>query len=807
MKKLSTLLIAFALVAICCVFLLPTQVQAATSGTCGDNLTWTLDDDGTLTISGTGPMYDYCSVGVMYDVPMSLSYSEPFIPWDRHKVTKIIIEEGVTSIGDGAFHWHSIKDIKIANSVTVIGDAAFESAYIKSITLPENLTYIGYWAFLDCDGFTNITIPKGVTHLKSSAFSRASDLEKVIFEGEAPTFGSNIFSDLTLTAYYPVNYPNWIEKAGKDYGGNVTWIAYCDHKWLNATCTAPKMCSICNLTDGNKLGHHYIDGYCIRCKIPVGYTGIYTKEDLLKIQDESSGKYILMNDIIFQAQDFASTGAYYNNGEGWIPKKFYGTLDGNGFSIVNLSVNSNGLTTYGNKNIGLVSVNSGTIQNLTMLNADVYVEDDTSMNVGIICGTNEGIIENCHTSGKIYIKFASNSCGDSYIGGVAGFSDGGIIRRCSNSADIGGHNDFVFPYMVCGGILGGVRFSEKTNIIEQCYNTGDFNPYTVSNSYFGGIAGRVSTGGLNNNSAFSVYIKDCYNTGTVSATGNDSYKIGGIAGEYHQYTSIINCYNIGKIKETQKEYGAITALVWSNVLEFDISTAYYLDESCAYALYNDRNDALTAVVGNKLTASQMKVEASFVGFDFDNIWIVDANADYPYPQLRNNLQSQNKPIRHNYTQAIIKEATCVEYGINKHTCIDCGFTLNVDINETDHSYDNGAETKTPTCKEAGIKTFTCTVCGDSYTEEIAKTNNHSYADGVCTVCGGEDPTYVPPTEPTEPPNEPSEPTEPTEPTDPTEPGVDVPGDPDNDKEEGGFFAAIAAFFEAIFRILFFFLYL
>ena len=118
-----------------------------------------------------------------------------------------------------------------------------------------------------------------------------------------------------------------------------------------------------------------------------------------------------------------------------------------------------------------------------------------------------------------------------------------------------------------------------------------------------------------------------------------------------------------------------------------------------------------------------------------------------------------------------------------------------------HSYDNGVETKAPTCKETGVKTFTCTVCGDSYTEELAKLTDHSYADGVCTVCGGEDPTYVPPTEPTEPP------TDPSEPTDPTEPGVDTPTEPNEDKEEGGFFAAIAAFFEAIFRILFFFLYL
>ena len=158
---------------------------------------------------------------------------------------------------------------------------------------------------------------------------------------------------------------------------------------------------------------------------------------------------------------------------------------------------------------------------------------------------------------------------------------------------------------------------------------------------------------------------------------------------------------------------------------------------------------------------------------------------------------------------ITKEATCKEAGVKTFTCTVCGGTKIETIAKlTTHSYD-GAETKAPTCKDAGIKTFTCTVCGDSYTEEIAKTNEHNYADGACTVCGEEDPTYVPPTEPTEPPTEPSEPTDPTEPgaDDPTEPGVDVPAEPDNDKEEGGFLAAIAAFFEAIFRILFFFLYL
>ncbi len=150
---------------------------------------------------------------------------------------------------------------------------------------------------------------------------------------------------------------------------------------------------------------------------------------------------------------------------------------------------------------------------------------------------------------------------------------------------------------------------------------------------------------------------------------------------------------------------------------------------------------------------------------------------------------------------VTKIPTCKETGIKTYTCTVCGDSYTEEIAKlTTHSYDNGVETKAPTCEEAGIKTYTCTVCGDSYTEEIAKLTEHSYENGTCTVCGSSDPDYVPPTEPAEPTT-----TEPV-PDDPTEPAIDSI-EPEDQEEAGGFFAAIAAFFETIFRILFWFMYL
>ena len=98
--------------------LLPMMAMADKSGSCGDNLTWTLvESTGTLTISGTGAMKDY-----------SMEYFSYFAPWynDKAKVLAIVIEDGVTTIGNCAFYDCSkLTSISIPNSVTSIGLGVF----------------------------------------------------------------------------------------------------------------------------------------------------------------------------------------------------------------------------------------------------------------------------------------------------------------------------------------------------------------------------------------------------------------------------------------------------------------------------------------------------------------------------------------------------------------------------------------------------------------------------------------------------------------------------------------------------------
>ena len=115
------------------------------SGTCGDSLTWTLDSDGLLTISGTGAMYDY-------------SNSEEGTPWKDLSYTSVVIGDGVTTIGSGAFSYNSgLTSVTIANSVTSIGEEAFYvCSGLKSITIPSSVSKIGMSAFNCCTGLEKI---------------------------------------------------------------------------------------------------------------------------------------------------------------------------------------------------------------------------------------------------------------------------------------------------------------------------------------------------------------------------------------------------------------------------------------------------------------------------------------------------------------------------------------------------------------------------------------------------------------------------------------------------------------------------
>lgn len=186
MRRIYTFMLALIL----CLVLAPqTYALGVTgSGSCGENATWTLTDDGTLTISGQGPMEDYTSSSLA--------------PWlklkDTTKVKTVIIENGITHIGDRSFYfmWHSnpyLTSVEIPSSVQTIGKFAFGSCDgLTNVVIPEGVTSIGEQAFIYCRYLTSLSLPSTLTSVGDAAFA-CENLENVYYAGSAKQWENIVF--------------------------------------------------------------------------------------------------------------------------------------------------------------------------------------------------------------------------------------------------------------------------------------------------------------------------------------------------------------------------------------------------------------------------------------------------------------------------------------------------------------------------------------------------------------------------------------------------------------------------------------
>lgn len=218
----------------------PNYPQNSISGVCGEqgeNLTWDLSQNGVLTITGSGAM---------------ASWEMEQAPWYRFKddIKEVIIERGVTSIGDFAFYncsnlskvtigedvtsvgaygfsyCTSLEEIKIPNSVTEVGEFAFSyCSALKDITLSSNLAKIAMGMFAYCSTLDSIILPQNIVVIEDQAFDGCFALVSITFLGNAPRFTSdtNIFSGVEAFIYYPAQNDTWTAEIMKQYGGNVIW--------------------------------------------------------------------------------------------------------------------------------------------------------------------------------------------------------------------------------------------------------------------------------------------------------------------------------------------------------------------------------------------------------------------------------------------------------------------------------------------------------------------------------------------------------------------------------------------------------
>ena len=246
-------LLSFVLAVLMIASLLPATALAADvvkSGTCGaegdgSNLTWTLNSEGLLTISGTGRMRDYKGNGN--------------VPWCdySYNVKSVLILSGVTYIGDFAFSvLNHLMSVVISDSVASIGHQCFFSCdsltgiwvnegniyysnsadgvlfnkdkttliqcpgAFKAYTIPDSVTSIGDWAFAGCSSLTSVTIPDSVTSIGRYAFDACDSLTSVMIPDSVTSIGKDafLFCD-SLTGI-------WVSEGNNDYSSDASGVLF-----------------------------------------------------------------------------------------------------------------------------------------------------------------------------------------------------------------------------------------------------------------------------------------------------------------------------------------------------------------------------------------------------------------------------------------------------------------------------------------------------------------------------------------------------------------------------------------------------
>ena len=237
----------------------------------------------------------------------------------NEELASVSIPESVTEIGGSAFGYcEALTEITLPENLTALGEAAFWGCWqlrsivipegiralessifynctnLQTVQLPSRLESIDYWCFQDCTSLRDLVLPDTLKTIGTNAFEGTASLTSIVFPaslrelsavsfrnsgltemtflGDAPVFNKSLgseeyaFGGVTATAYYPMYNPTWTEEVRQDYSGKLTWVAVDNHthSW-QTSCTEPRKCALCGITEGEAPGHDWKGLNCTRC--------------------------------------------------------------------------------------------------------------------------------------------------------------------------------------------------------------------------------------------------------------------------------------------------------------------------------------------------------------------------------------------------------------------------------------------------------------------------------------------------------------------------------------------------------------
>lgn len=430
----------------------------------------------------------------------------------------------------------------------------------------------------------------------------------------------------------------------------------------------------------------YVDGFSGGAGTQEDPYLIHDVYELQAIKNNLNAHYALAQDID------ASETVNWNDGAGFEPigkntAKFAGSFDGRGHRIIGLYINRPDMDFVGLfgvaqdatvRNVGIVDGNiTGRNYVGAVVGSAAYVTVSQCYNTGLVSGAhsvggvvgyvNSCSVTQCYNTGSVFgVNDVGGVVGQAYsttqtttqtttqisqcyntgsisgrlnVGGVVGFGyDSGstssrvIVTKCYNAGPVTSVTN-------AGGVVGYPFYSTVT----ECYNTAPVRGET----YVGGVAGYVNSGtitqcyntgsvegtgthvgGVVGYSHISSQIRQCYNTGSVS--GNDY--VGGVVG-YTYYTTVNQCYNAGSVSGADGVGGVIGYQTNTTI------TICYWDTQTSGRSNGISAGPETGMFGK--TTAEMQSQATFLGWDFRNIWGIIEGVTYPF------LRSIVGPIEHN----------------------------------------------------------------------------------------------------------------------------------------------------------------
>lgn len=352
-------------------------------------------------------------------------------------------------------------------------------------------------------------------------------------------------------------------------------------------------------------------------------------------------------------------------------------------TIENLRVSSFSLSVGNNVGIVVGNAKDSTIRNIWIWSCGVEADSNAGAVAGRVDG---GSITDCNSEASVSIY---EGC---YAGGIVGYADNGAtIERCINRSSVSAQNKY------CGGIAGYIN-----GTVSHCINKGDVISYDTDNSSstaLGGIVGFVDG-----------TVSCCGNSGDI----NGELDCAGVFGSGNN-AAVTYCYNTGSIT--------------SGGLDWPIgSEENNVIENCV-------------AVSDTVTADDMKLQETYEGWDFDNVWFVPGNYHgYEFPVLRDcNF--------HRFQTSVGAKASCTEPEILNVKCValngvePCMFEYQTEGNPPLGHQMDWVTVSAPTCMNAGQKQLQCTRVGCRYVDEtslteIPATGEHVDADedNHCDVC-------------------------------------------------------------------------